>query len=199
MSAFATVRANWQVKRLEKEISALKPRGGSSICSTSVGLLIFGGANREQVAFDDFVVCFKPTDTEISKANENNGKMELNWKKVECTGDIPQPRSGHACVAYGHFMFLFGGVDFAEETGYSDLYCLNLLTWKWRYVGETGAEIEARNSHSLGIISVSRSSGSSTGDSSGKNNESYNNDSSSSNGGIIIFRIIIRVIPPSIQ
>lgn len=156
MSAFSANRVGWQVKRLHAEVSGLSPRGGASICSTSVGIVIFGGANRDQVAFDDFVVCTKPIvkgDTDSANSKEGK-KFSLDFKKVESTGDIPQPRSGHACVAYGHYMFLFGGIDFAEETGYSDLYCLNLLTWNWRYVGETGAEIEARNSHSLGIISV---------------------------------------------
>ena len=169
MSSFATVRPGWQVKRLETQIGKLGPRGGSSVCSTAVGLIIFGGANREQVAFDDFVVCSieersKTGASKDGKAKEAKGaskdgkdskeSKDLLWKKIVTSGDTPQPRSGHACVSYGNFMFLFGGIDFKEETVYSDLYVLNLVTWAWRYVGETGAEIEGRNSHSLGIISV---------------------------------------------
>ena len=35
-------------------------------------------------------------------------------------------RSGHSAVGYGHYLFLFGGIDFAEEVVYNDLYALNL-------------------------------------------------------------------------
>lgn len=35
------------------------------------------------------------------------------------------PRSGHAVVAYGKFMLLFGGIDFAEEAVFNDLYILD--------------------------------------------------------------------------
>lgn len=70
-------------------------------------------------------------------------------------------------------MFLYGGIDFAEEVVYNDLYTLNignyslyllifvsklkiilwLETLEWKYVGESGAEIPKRNSHSLMIVS----------------------------------------------
>ena len=35
-------------------------------------------------------------------------------------------RSGHSVVAYGKFMLLFGGIDFAEEVVYNDLYLFEL-------------------------------------------------------------------------
>ena len=44
------------------------------------------------------------------------------WERVETSGDIPAPRSGHAVTAYGKYMLLFGGIDFAEEAVYNDLY-----------------------------------------------------------------------------
>lgn len=171
MAAFtSSSRARWQVKKLETEIGALAPRGGSSICSTSIGLIIFGGANREQVAFDDLALCPKVSvpgepvepvgDTEDKTDTDKEDKpssvprvgAKLTWKKVQTSGDIPQPRSGHATCSYNNFLFLFGGIDFAEESVYNDLYVLNLNTFTWKYVGETGAEIAARNSHSLGIL-----------------------------------------------
>jgi len=141
------------------------------------------GANREHVAFDDIALCAKPIfqpasdkdstedDTtpaaavgaaaEVAAAAEAGAEGEvklqntrLTWKKIATEGDVPQPRSGHATVSYGNYLFLFGGIDFAEESTFSDLYILNLTTWTWKYVGEAGAEIEARNSHSLGILHV---------------------------------------------
>ena len=48
------------------------------------------------------------------------------WRgKVETTGDVPPPRSGHAVAAYGKYMLLFGGIDFGEEADYNDLYTLD--------------------------------------------------------------------------
>ncbi len=45
--------------------------------------------------------------------------------KIEAAGDVPPPRSGHACCAFGKNMFLFGGIDFENEAVYNDLYILN--------------------------------------------------------------------------
>lgn len=41
------------------------------------------------------------------------------------SGDIPTPRSGHAVASYGKYLFLYGGINFAEEVAYNDLYILN--------------------------------------------------------------------------
>jgi len=186
MAAFAAKRSGWQVKKLDSAPAGLSARGGATICSTSVGLIIFGGANREQVAFDDIALCPKPiiqpkpteesseeSTPDASEAAEGEGAeaaeadaavsegasktvsgTKLGWKKIVTEGDVPQPRSGHATVSYGNYLFLFGGIDFVEESVFSDLYILNLTTWTWKYVGESGCEIEARNSHSLGILHV---------------------------------------------
>ncbi len=126
------------------------PRGGSSLISADHGMFIFGGADRNQQTFNDAIVC-----NTIKKGQPRI--RQSSWKMQEFSeteGDIPQPRSGHACVAYGKHVFLFGGIDFAEESAFNDLYVLNTETLVWRYVGEAGAEIEARNSHSLGIVRV---------------------------------------------
>ena len=48
------------------------------------------------------------------------------------TGDIPTPRSGHAVAHYGKYMFLYGGINFAEEVAYNDLYVLDTGTFKVR-------------------------------------------------------------------
>lgn len=45
---------------------------------------------------------------------------------MHCTGDTPMVRSGHATVGFGRYMLLFGGIDFAEEVVYNDLYALDL-------------------------------------------------------------------------
>ena len=48
-----------------------------------------------------------------------------NWTKLQCTGSIPSPRSGHVAVLIGDIMYVFGG--FAPDgTILGDLAALNL-------------------------------------------------------------------------
>ncbi|RYG95033.1 hypothetical protein EON65_56580, partial [archaeon] len=62
------------------------------------------------------------------------------------------PRSGHTLTPYGPYVFLFGGIDFSEESVYNDLYILDTMAWEWHYVGEKGIEIPARNAHSKCVL-----------------------------------------------
>ena len=78
-------------------------------------IIVFGGADRQQTHFQDVAVY---TNTESSKLIEC----------VKTHGDIPMGRSGHSVVAYGKYMLLFGGINFAEEAVYNDLYILDTGT-----------------------------------------------------------------------
>lgn len=129
----------WLSNQLCKNIVNVEPRGGASIIEVDDCIIMFGGANRQQENFNDLI---------IYRRNDVNS----TWKSVDCHGDIPASRSGHAVAAYGRFMLLFGGIDFTEEKCYNDLYCLNIDTLEWKYVGEAGVEITARNSHSMSVI-----------------------------------------------
>ena len=95
---------------------------------------------------------------------------------MDCTGDVPPPRSGQSMCTYQNCVLLFGGMDSGNEAIYNDLYTLNTgyvdgyifcgvccvliyfidcaESWEWNYVGEAGETINARNSHSLHVISV---------------------------------------------
>jgi hypothetical protein len=127
-----------QFTRLTPAVHDLLPRGGASLVSSEKhGLVLFGGADRGQGHFNDTALL---------------SRKRRYWRKRETNGDIPTPRSGHAAVCYGKFMLLFGGIDFTEEAAYNDSYVLDLETLVWKYVGEAGAEIPARNSHSLAIV-----------------------------------------------
>ena len=130
--------ASLRVTRASQSVRELKPRGGASMAASGTyGVIIFGGADRGQSHFNDMAIL---------------QRNKRDWRKREGKGDLPTPRSGHAAVCYGKYMFLFGGIDFTEEAAYNDLYVLDMQTLEWRYVGESGVEIPARNSHSLGII-----------------------------------------------
>lgn len=123
-------------------IADMSPRGGASLSlSSEHGAVVFGGADRGQSHFNDLAIM---------------SRSKRVWRKREAKGDVPTPRSGHGTVCSGKFLFLFGGIDFAEEAAYNDLYVLNLETLEWNYVGEAGTEIAARNSHSLGIVRGNR-------------------------------------------
>jgi hypothetical protein len=130
--------ARFSVTRASSNVRELLPRGGASLAASSpYGVIIFGGADRGQSHFNDMAIL---------------QRNKRDWRKRVGKGDLPTPRSGHAAVCYGKYMFLFGGIDFTEEAAYNDLYILDMVTLEWRYVGESGVEIPARNSHSLGIL-----------------------------------------------
>jgi hypothetical protein len=69
-------------------------------------------------------------------------------------GDVPPARSGQSMCQFGRHIFLFGGIDFENEAIYNDLYMLDTVSWDWKYVGEAGEEIPARNSHILCLLHV---------------------------------------------
>jgi hypothetical protein len=104
-------------------------------------IVAFGGADREQIHFQDLLVF---------SGSKDNSLFERQITK----GDVPMPRSGHSVVSYGKFVFLFGGlsIDEGEQKVYNDMYMLDTETWEWGYVGEAGVEIPPRNSHSMAIL-----------------------------------------------
>ena len=73
-------------------------------------------------------------------SNFNHNLISLYWHHV---GDTPTPRSGHAVAAYGKYMFLYGGINFAEEVAYNDLYIL-----------DTGIHIHTDRHSSLWLTNV---------------------------------------------
>ena len=81
-------------------------------------LLIFGGADREQSHFNDCLVYRSKKNSSI-------------FESAVANGDIPMERSGHQTAAYGKYQFLFGGINFAEESVFNDLYILNTGDYKY--------------------------------------------------------------------
>jgi hypothetical protein len=47
------------------------------------------------------------------------------WRQVECSGDVPMPRSGHSADCYGPYVFVFGGMNAAKGAVFNDLYVLD--------------------------------------------------------------------------
>lgn len=158
------------MKIKSKTIPHFPKRGGASLIESNGKLIVFGGANREGTHFADMAVC-----TSIS-TNCTQDVKSSSWKVVEARGDVPNARSGHAVCSIGKYMLLHGGINYIEEIAYNDFYILdtgNFIlcsvvpttaislidicyteTMTWKYVGETGEEISARNSHSLHVLPV---------------------------------------------
>lgn len=142
----------WCSKRLFASIGVAE-RGGSTITVADDNeIIIFGGADREQTAFNDAIRCRKSTYVAGNGGNTTAKASSSVWEVVKSLGDVPPPRSGHAMISYGRLILLYGGIDFKEEVAYNDLYTYDIDTCIWQYVGEAGEEITVRNSHSLAII-----------------------------------------------
>lgn len=101
----------YNLVKIHSSIKNINPRGGSSIIEVNNNsIIMFGGADREQTAFQDMMVYKKGNNI---------------FHSIKSSGDVPMPRSGHAVVNYGKYMILFGGIDFAEEAVFNDLYILD--------------------------------------------------------------------------
>ena len=57
---------------------------------------------------------------------------EMKWSKVECSGDLPEPRWRHSSVIIGDIMLIFGGRDKIQVFG--NMYSLDLKSGKWTKV-----------------------------------------------------------------
>lgn len=136
---FVGSQKTWTSKPISYHVDGIDARGGASLLKTENNLFLFGGADRGQCHFSDLWM-YQKSDS------------SYDWFKGDSSGDVPTPRSGHATVLYDGAMLLFGGIDYSEEAVYNDLYCLDLETLEWKYVGEAGEEVIARNSHSLGVV-----------------------------------------------
>ncbi|XP_053552181.1 rab9 effector protein with kelch motifs [Bombina bombina] len=53
----------------------------------------------------------------------------MTWTQPETTGEPPQPRHGHIMAAVGTRLFVHGGM--AEETFFSDTFCIDTNILKW--------------------------------------------------------------------
>merc|ERR1719487_2931941 len=145
VSSGSSIHTTFTAERLFAALPELECRGGAAMTSTPDTVILFGGTNREQKHFNDLWVCSR-TDPS-------------SWQQVHASGDIPPPRSGSSITAFNStFVFLFGGINFEDEAVYNDLYTLNTVTWEWKYVGEAGAIVGARNSHTLNTLPLVSSS-----------------------------------------
>ena len=144
----------------------LDGRGGA--CTTIISnsfLILFGGGDRKPSCMSDLWKYTFPNN----EIDNINGK----WECIPDggNGEVPMARTESSMISYGKYVFLFGGIDMTNlanigedndneaevevDSGislFNDLYVLNTETWEWKYVGESGCEIDGRSNHTLNII-----------------------------------------------
>mmetsp|Transcript_122419 Transcript_122419/g.346080 ORF Transcript_122419/g.346080 Transcript_122419/m.346080 type:complete len:882 (-) Transcript_122419:135-2780(-) len=69
------------------------------------------------------------------------------WEFLDCTGEVPQSRSGHTCALHkNRYLYIFGGFD--GSNCFDDLYVLDLDGRSWRKIEAGGDRPSGRASHS---------------------------------------------------
>jgi len=111
-------------------------RFGHSACLDMDRLIFFGGRDLE-TSFNDVAV-FSP--------------QSATWIRMTSSPQ-PAPRHGHTACIFNREMYVFGGADFRTQTVYRDLWCLDLVTGKWKEIHIDMNPPEARFGHSMNVIS----------------------------------------------
>lgn len=94
------------------------PRGAHSATLVGTQLYIFGGYGGAGFARRDF--------NDISVLDLD----AWEWRAVECTGELPEPRSGHQCVAVLDQLYLLGGWNSMVQ--FDNMYILDTVQNEWR-------------------------------------------------------------------
>jgi hypothetical protein len=109
--------------------------------------IFFGGQNKELNQYSDEVYELFFIDDALVDT--------VQFRKVECKGDIPCPRAFHSAHLIGRDMYMFGGWSNLEQTNHyflystnfirvrkelflNDLYVLNIDTWIWKRITTFG-------------------------------------------------------------
>ena len=102
-------------KRLWPDVPA--PRGAHSATLVGALMYIFGGYGGVGYARRDFNdICALDLDT-------------WEWRPIECTGEIPEPRSGHQAVAVNELIYVIGGWNSMVQ--FDNMYILDTNTHVW--------------------------------------------------------------------
>ncbi|KAG2679516.1 hypothetical protein I3760_11G053300 [Carya illinoinensis] len=104
------------------------PRDSHTCSSWKNNVIVIGGEDGNDYYLSDVHVL--DTDT-------------LAWRELNTSGHLLPPRAGHATVAFGKNLFVFGGFTDAQNL-YNDLYALDVDTGVWSKVITTNDGPSAR-------------------------------------------------------
>ncbi|KAG2435747.1 hypothetical protein HXX76_006943 [Chlamydomonas incerta] len=118
------------------------PRGACCCVALGTQVLVFGGADRVPVSFNDLWVL-----------ETDGGKYE--WTRITpvyAPGCKVMPRSGATLTAVGDRLYLFGGTEPVSNVCFNDMKMLDPKTWTWSDVEVTGTRPPERHSHCTGCL-----------------------------------------------
>lgn len=79
------------------------------------------------------------------------------WQETYATGDLPEPRAGAQCIAWGGSIWVFGG-GFQKDDGtqvfFSDAHAYHAKSRTWRRIPEAGAGPGGRIEHSAVLVTA---------------------------------------------
>ncbi|KAF1316437.1 Rna polymerase ispecific transcription initiation factor, partial [Globisporangium splendens] len=90
-------------------------------------ILMFGGSSPDEGAFNDVYLLHIPLDTD-----EN--ECVLRWEKVECSGEIPEPRELHCAALVSPTSVCFSGGRNGDGNICTDMAILDVTTWEWQLI-----------------------------------------------------------------
>jgi len=93
------------------------PRGAHSACLVGNQMYIFGGYGGTGFARRDF--------NDVTALDLDTWE----WRPIECTGEIPDPRSGHQGVAIKDKIYVIGGWNSMVQ--FANLYVLDTASNTW--------------------------------------------------------------------
>ena len=70
------------------------------------------------------------------------------WRQLDCAGQIPQGREGHAAAVVDGVMYVFGGRD-AEGSDLGDLIALSIASRRWYTFQNMGPSPSPRSGHRM--------------------------------------------------
>ncbi|KAI5054437.1 hypothetical protein GOP47_0030670, partial [Adiantum capillus-veneris] len=103
-----TVKLHWTKASTKGEAPA--PRDSHTCSAWDNKLIVLGGED----ASDSYLSDVHVLDTDV-----------MEWNEIYASGDMLMPRAGHATVAVGKYVFVFGGFT-DDRKLYDDLHMLNL-------------------------------------------------------------------------
>lgn len=93
------------------------PRGGHSATVVGTQMYVFGGYGGSGYARRDF--------NDVHALDLDTWE----WRPVECTGIVPEARSGHQSVAVNEFIYVIGGWNSMSQ--FDNMYVLDTSTNTW--------------------------------------------------------------------
>lgn len=136
-----TVSVRWS--RFGKSADHPGKRTGHAAVVIGDKMWIFGGETENHECLNDLWVF-----------DLGNSKK---WEQVLVGGKAPPPRCGHAAVAFGDTILVFGGLNYKLDESFGDLWYFELASSSWSQINTgTASGPPARHGHTMTMVSSSR-------------------------------------------